>query len=124
HNLGLVKSLCSYVYIMYAGHIMEEGKVQEILDMPMHPYTKGLVAAIPDAGKRGKLLEPIPGNVPPIDARPEKGCVFCGRCPRQSDICSEEAPPCVKVLGRKIYCHLQPEEMEEDVPKDLRGEYY
>ena len=111
HNLGLVKSLCSYVYIMYAGHVVEEGKVEEILSLPMHPYTCGLVAAIPDAAKRGSVLEPIPGTVPDLDARPRQGCVFYNRCSRRKEICSRETPPCVSCMGRKVFCHLSPEEM-------------
>ena len=108
HNLGLVKSLCSYVYIMYAGSIMEEGKVRDILEDPMHPYTKGLVAAIPDSSKRGRDLDPIPGTVPAIDARPREGCVFCGRCPKEQEICGRVTPPVVRVDGRKITCHFAP----------------
>ena len=111
HNLGLVRSLCSYVYIMYAGSVVEEGKVEEILTRPMHPYTRGLAAAIPAAGKRGRALEPIPGTVPDLDARPEKGCVFCGRCARSMEICSREDPPCVSIEGRKVFCHLSEAEL-------------
>ena len=113
HNLGLVKSLCSYVYIMYAGSVMEEGKVEEILASPMHPYTQGLVAAIPDSSKRGTDLKPIPGTVPSIEQRPEKGCVFCGRCPRAMEICSREAPSFIRFNGRKIYCHAVASDLGE-----------
>ena len=105
HNLGLVRSLCSYVYIMYAGSVMEEGKVSEILAAPMHPYTQGLVGAIPDVSRRGEDLKPIPGSVPAIEARPEQGCVFCGRCPRATEICSKETAPCIRTGNRKVYCH-------------------
>ena len=64
HDLGVVSRLCSRVYIMYAGRIVESGPVDQILANPLHPYTKGLVEAIPDLSKRGKPLKAIPGSVP------------------------------------------------------------
>ena len=63
HDLGVVSRLCSRVYIMYAGRIVESGPVDEILTNPLHPYTKGLVEAIPDITKRGKPLKGYTGAV-------------------------------------------------------------
>lgn len=111
HDLGVVKRLCSRVYIMYAGRIAESGDVKEILRRPMHPYTKGLVAAIPRAACRGTELASIPGTVPSIYARSGQGCVFCSRCAWKKDICEKENPPAAEYEGRQILCHLTVEEM-------------
>ena len=80
HELGVVSRLCSRVYIMYAGRIVESGPVDQILSDPLHPYTKGLVEAIPDITKRGKPLKAIPGSVPGLYARSNTGCGFAERC--------------------------------------------
>ena len=111
HDLGVVKRLCSRVFIMYAGHVVESGSVGEILRQPMHPYTKGLVAAIPSASRRGQELASIPGTVPGIFARPESGCAFCGRCAWKKKICETQDPPVIDYGGRRIQCHLTAEEM-------------
>lgn len=111
HDLGVVKRLCSHVFIMYAGHVVESGAVEQILRQPMHPYTKGLVAAIPSASRRGQELASIPGTVPGIFARPETGCAFCGRCAWKKKICETQDPPVIDYDGRKIQCHMTVKEM-------------
>ncbi len=113
HDLGAVRKLCSRVYIMYAGKIVEAGHVEEILKHPMHPYTQGLAAAIPGKEKRGQELASIPGTVPALNVRPEKGCGFCGRCPWESEHCRMEDPPEISYRGRMIRCHLTVDEMQE-----------
>ena len=77
HDLGVVAQVAARVAVMYAGRIVEEGPVQEILRDPRHPYTAGLLRAAPRL-ERGKLT-PIPGTVPPLDALPP-GCAFAPRC--------------------------------------------
>ena len=81
HNLGIVEDHCDYVYVMYAGEVVEQGRVERIMSLPYHPYTRGLLAAIPriDAPK-GAALADIPGTVPPAWNWP-KGCAFAPRCP-------------------------------------------
>jgi len=113
HDLGVVRQLCSRVYIMYAGKIVESGPVDEILEQPMHPYTQGLKAAIPSAAKRGQELAAIPGTVPALDNRQEKGCGFCNRCQFAKTVCRNENPSEVTYGSRKILCHLTVEEMRE-----------
>lgn len=88
HNLGLVSRYSDYVNVMYAGQIVESGAVKSVLSNPRHPYTKGLLAAVPriDAPRDAPLVD-IPGTVPPPWAWPE-GCAFHPRCPQATEECS------------------------------------
>lgn len=96
HNLGLVARYASFVHVMYAGEIVERGPVPTVLAHPRHPYTQGLLAAVPrlDAPKDA-LLADIPGTVPPPWAWPT-GCAFHPRCPRARPECAcEDYAPCL-----------------------------
>ena len=104
HELGVVSRLCSRVYIMYAGRIVESGPVDQILSDPLHPYTKGLVEAIPDITKRGKPLKAIPGSVPGLYARSNTGCGFAERCEYCTNKCQKEVPLLVQDGGRAVAC--------------------
>ena len=88
HNLGLVSRYSKFVNVMYAGEIVERGEVRTILDSPRHPYTQGLIAAVPrlDAPKDAPLAD-IPGTVPPPTDWPS-GCAFHPRCPLARPSCS------------------------------------
>jgi len=88
HNLGLVARYASYVNVMYAGEIVERGEVADVLRNPRHPYTQGLLAAVPrlDAPKDAPLAD-IPGTVPPPWDWPS-GCAFHPRCPKARPECS------------------------------------
>jgi oligopeptide/dipeptide ABC transporter ATP-binding protein len=88
HNLGLVSCYSDFVKVMYAGQIVESGAVKSVLSNPRHPYTKGLLAAVPriDAPRDAPLVD-IPGTVPPPWAWPE-GCAFHPRCPQATKECS------------------------------------
>ena len=88
HNLGLVARYSRYVNVMYAGEIVERGEVAEVLRNPHHPYTQGLLAAVPrlDAPKDAPLAD-IPGTVPPPWDWP-RGCAFHPRCPKARPECS------------------------------------
>lgn len=90
HNLGLVKRYSDFVNVMYAGEIVERGKVEEVLASPRHPYTKGLIAAVPrlDMPKDSPLAE-IQGTVPPPWAWPT-GCAFHPRCPQATEECKKK----------------------------------
>ena len=92
HNLGLVARYSTFVNVMYAGEIIEKGDVRAILDAPRHPYTRGLIAAVPrlDAPK-GAPLADIPGTVPPPTDWPT-GCAFHPRCANVTDKCTCEHP--------------------------------
>lgn len=104
HDLGVVSRLCSRVYIMYAGRIVESGPVDQILANPLHPYTKGLVEAIPDISKRGKPLRAIPGSVPGLYARSNVGCGFAGRCELCTEQCKNSVPELVRDGKRSVAC--------------------
>jgi|TARA_Y100000817_G_scaffold87555_1_gene68098 peptide/nickel transport system ATP-binding protein len=89
HDLGVIAQVADDVAVMYLGSVVEQGPVNEILKNPMHPYTKGLINALPDINNLDAPLTPIPGNIPsPLD-RPT-GCVFRTRCPHASQEGKEE----------------------------------
>ena len=88
HDLGVIAQVADHVAVMYLGSVVEKGPVNEILKNPKHPYTKGLLEALPDINNLDEPLKPIPGNIPsPLD-RPT-GCVFRTRCPNPCDNCRE-----------------------------------
>jgi len=89
HDLGVVAQVADRVAVLYAGRIIEEGPVKEVLLHPAHPYTRGLLAASPRL-ERGKL-KPIPGSVPQLTALPP-GCSFAPRCDLRRSECSEAEP--------------------------------
>jgi oligopeptide/dipeptide ABC transporter ATP-binding protein len=104
HNLGLVAGRMDAVNVMYAGMIVESGPVVEVLSNPRHPYTQGLLAAVPalDAPRDAPLAD-IPGTVPPPDAWPP-GCAFAPRCSRATDRCSQGIPPVKRDGMRGVAC--------------------
>lgn len=105
HDLGVVAELCSRVITMYAGEIVEVADVDETLISPKHPYTSGLIGAIPVAGERTQRLTSIPGRVPGLDEMPA-GCRFAPRCQFAQDICTERHPQLEDLSGRLARCHF------------------
>ena len=91
HDLGVVANVADRVYVMYAGIIVEEGKTEQIFTTPQHPYTRGLLAALPTRKKRGKRLYSIPGSVPNPAHKPQ-GCPFHPRCSEMIRTCRERYP--------------------------------
>jgi peptide/nickel transport system ATP-binding protein len=86
HDLSVVAGLADEVCVMYAGKIVERGSVDEVLDAPLHPYTRGLIGSVPSRNRRGAPLAQIPGMTPsPI--RLPSGCSFRPRCPRADNAC-------------------------------------
>jgi len=92
HDLGVVAEVADHVAVMYAGRIVEYGTARELFDDPQHPYTIGLMGAIPSTGKREGALTTIAGAVPSPEQMP-KGCRFAPRCPFAVARCVDEAPP-------------------------------
>ncbi len=92
HNLGIVAGTCERVYVMYAGQIVEEARVEDLFARPAHPYTEGLMAAVPRLDEQKERLAAIPGQVPPATSWPA-GCRFHPRCPFAWDKCRTETPP-------------------------------
>ncbi len=118
HDLGVVAEMAQRVVVMYAGRKVEEASVDDIFARPMHPYTRGLLGAVPklgsslDAGGRGKLAE-IGGLVPSL-RRPIVGCAFAGRCPMVTELCRKVAPAIEpKAPGHSVACHYAGEKVAE-----------
>jgi oligopeptide/dipeptide ABC transporter ATP-binding protein len=110
HNLGLIAEMAQRVIVMYTGKVVEEGKVEELFENPLHPYTQGLLGSIPWIGQKLKTgrrqLQEIPGVVPSLLEIPE-GCRFHPRCSRVMDICRKEEPPLMQPEnGRLVQCWL------------------
>ena len=105
HDLGVVAGICNKVLVMYAGRTMEYGKVDDIFYRPSHPYTEGLLRAIPRLDTEGEVLPTIPGN-PPNLLRLPTGCPFQERCHRVSEICGQQSPVLTPFNdGRERACH-------------------
>lgn len=111
HNMGIVAELCEYIYVMYAGKIMEQANVYEIFANPRHPYTFGLLNSIPKITEEKDRLFTIRGMVPNLLALP-KGCRFCPRCDKAMRICAMEEPELVETgEGHMVRCHLYDKEL-------------
>jgi oligopeptide/dipeptide ABC transporter ATP-binding protein len=96
HDLSLVREICDRVAVMYAGRIVETGTTKEIFSNPLHPYTRGLMAAVPSAAhKRGELAA-IEGNVPEL-VDPPPSCRFNSRCPFAVEICRTTDPRAIPI---------------------------
>ncbi len=109
HNLGVIRTLCDRVGVMYAGKIVEEGDAAAVFEHPEHPYTLGLLRSLPRRGirKSQRALSTIPGNLPQIGT-PLPTCVFVDRCPLATDLCRTVEPPVVEVAeGRWTRCHYR-----------------
>jgi peptide/nickel transport system ATP-binding protein len=103
HDLSVVAGLADEICVMYAGRIVEKGPVDDVLDRPMHPYTRGLIGSVPSRNIRGQKLMQIPGMTPSLLSLPP-GCAFRTRCPRADAACMEEPPLTVPLPGRELRC--------------------
>ena len=103
HDLAVLAGLADRIAVMYAGRIVESGSVAEILERPMHPYTRGLIDSVPSRNRRGERLAQIPGMTPALTALPA-GCAFRPRCPRAIAACSAEIPESEPSPGRTLRC--------------------
>ena len=114
HDLGVVAEVCDRVAILYAGRVVETGRAQEIFVRPQHPYTRGLMQAIPHRGSRGQPLAAIRGTVP-SDPGTLIGCPFESRCDQALDRCHTQCPPMTQVAnGHRCACWLCEEEVGND----------
>jgi oligopeptide/dipeptide ABC transporter ATP-binding protein len=106
HNLGIVAQNADRVAVMYAGRIVEEGPTDQIIADPLHPYTRGLLRAVPDPSREEDRLYAIPGTVPSPSAMPQ-GCRFAPRCPFAKEICRAVQPAMVRPSAdRRVACVL------------------
>ena len=102
HDLAVVAGLAERIAVMYAGRIVEQGSVDEVLDAPLHPYTRGLLDSVPANNPPGIALRQIPGMTPALAQLPP-GCAFAPRCSRAGPDCGSE--PAVQTLGeRQVRC--------------------
>jgi peptide/nickel transport system ATP-binding protein len=109
HDLGVIAEIARRVVVMYAGEVVEEATVATLFEAPHHPYTEGLMAAMPQLGGGVDRLNVIPGTVPPPTAWP-RGCRFHDRCPYAWERCVEEHPPLYALDdGHVSRCHLADE---------------
>ena len=109
HDLGVVAENCTRVIVMYAGEVVEEATTAALFDAAHHPYTEGLLGAMPRVGGEAERLATIPGTVPPPTAWPA-GCRFRDRCPYAWDRCAREHPPLYQLGGGHVSrCHLAEE---------------
>ena len=91
HNLGVIAQVCDFVYVMYAGRIVEQADTFSLFDHPVHPYTKGLLKAAASLRSDAETLDTIPGIVPNLLHLPQ-GCSFAPRCPQRMPVCGEKMP--------------------------------
>jgi peptide/nickel transport system ATP-binding protein len=103
HDIGAAVEVADRIAVMYAGRIVEQGAVADIVHRPLHPYTAGLLASSVGAPNKGQPLQVVPGS-PPDMSNPPAGCAFAPRCSRASDICRTKAPPVEYIRGRSLAC--------------------
>jgi peptide/nickel transport system ATP-binding protein len=115
HDMGVIAETADRVAVMYAGRIAEIGEVREVVRDPLHPYTQGLMAAIPTLKVSARRLAQIPGAMPQLSAIP-RGCAFAPRCPRVFSRCAER-PPLLAIGERNAACWLYE---KAAVPADVR----
>ena len=111
HDLGIVAGTCDRTFVMYAGRIMEAAVTTALFARPTHPYTKGLLAAVPRLDGEAESLATIPGEPPDMLALPP-GCAFAPRCAYAQPRCTETAPALHEDGTRTRRCHRAPEEVQ------------
>jgi peptide/nickel transport system ATP-binding protein len=116
HDLAVIAGLADEVCVMYAGKIVERGTVDEVLDRPLHPYTRGLLDSVPSRNRPGAPLRQIPGMSPSLLGLP-LGCAFRSRCDRATETCLAE-PPLYPLGERHVRC-FHPIHAEDELEREL-----
>jgi peptide/nickel transport system ATP-binding protein len=106
HDMGVIAETCDRVAVMYAGRVAEIGPVHEVINQPAHPYTRGLMACIPDMTQERERLHQIDGAMPRLNAIP-KGCAYNPRCERVFDRCYVDRPDLMDAGATRAACWLQ-----------------
>ncbi len=115
HDLGVIAETAPRLSVMYAGRVVESGPTARVLAAPYHPYTRGLLGALPRGrGRPGAPLAAIPGVVPAPDRRPP-GCAFTDRCPRSDTACRIAPALVADAHGQAVACH-HPHDPEDGAP--------
>ncbi|MET7241741.1 ABC transporter ATP-binding protein [Methylobacterium sp. EM32] len=105
HDVGAIAALTTRVAVMYAGNVVEEGATARVLAHPLHPYTRGLLAALPEIDGEIRRLQGVPGTIPSL-IDPPSGCRFHPRCPRATAICTTERPAMRRAdPAHRVACH-------------------
>jgi oligopeptide transport system ATP-binding protein len=108
HDLGILSAISDRILIMYAGAEVESGRTSDVLQNPRHPYTRGLIDALPKTSGIGKSLESIDGMPPELGSVPS-GCAFHPRCSFAQETCSTQKPSVVNISSnRRIFCPIDP----------------
>lgn len=105
HDLSVVSELCDYVVVLYAGKVMEIGPTEDVIDSPVHPYTKGLLESVPRYDLPDETISGIKGSVPSPHKMPE-GCNFADRCPKVHNRCHTHQPPMYDAGEQQGSCFL------------------
>ncbi|MDX2157706.1 MAG: ABC transporter ATP-binding protein, partial [Hyphomicrobiaceae bacterium] len=104
HDLAVVAALADRIAVMYAGRIVESGATDDVIDRPLHPYTRGLIGSVPSHARRGERLVQIPGMTPSLIGLGE-GCAFRERCSRADSACLATPAESEAMPGRRVRCH-------------------
>jgi len=104
HDLSVISALADRVCVMYAGTLVEQGPIDDVLDRPTHPYTKGLIQSVPNRNSAGKRLAQIPGVMPTM-INPNPGCRFIDRCEYAKDNCTNEPQLTWPTNSQQVRCH-------------------
>jgi oligopeptide/dipeptide ABC transporter ATP-binding protein len=104
HDLGVIGAICRRIVVMYAGAIVEDAPAEALFAEPRHPYTRGLLAAVPDLQRPDQLPRGIPGSIPSVRL-PPPGCRFHPRCPQTMPVCRAETPPLSGAAAHRTACH-------------------
>lgn len=106
HDMGVVWDVCDRVHVMYAARLVEKGSRDTVFNRPAHPYTRGLLAAMPRLHQTAERLPDIPGQLPSL-AHPPPGCRFAPRCPLVQDVCRVQAPAMRELVpGHDVACWM------------------
>ncbi|RVU32147.1 MULTISPECIES: ABC transporter ATP-binding protein [Neptunomonas] len=117
HDLGVVSEVTQNMMVMYAGRVIERGPTKEIINDPQHPYTQGLMNALPQMAQAGQKLNQIKGAMPPLQRIPT-GCAFNPRCEYVMEICRHNLPDSTVSGNCRVACHMVAEMKREQAMGD------
>ena len=106
HDVGVIGALADRIAVMYAGRIVKDGPTEQVLASPRHPYTRGLLTAMPRISGDIGEAQPLPGRPPDLSSIPRTGCVFRQRCPLATDACGQAEPPVAVEGDHRFACFV------------------